>query len=104
MAAASVRNFRLLLKKCQCFSLNLQSRFASNEFQFSLIRPESINHVSGAQEKLQFSTEIRGLVIQRGMDHLKSLEKVKIKDSVKNICINDQHKSKGMDEKRLAYL
>ena len=100
MAAASVRTFRLLSQKYFSISVNLQCRFASSDVQFSLVRPGSINHVSRALEKLQFSTETRGLVIQQGMDHLNSLREVKIKDSVKQICINDQYKSKGIDEKR----
>ncbi|XP_066921791.1 uncharacterized protein [Clytia hemisphaerica] len=95
--AAVTRSF--LQKFPKCFCKNLRS--ASTAAPYSYLRHEDVTHCSNLRENTQYNSEIRGVWIQHGVEHLKSLENIRIKNVVKQISINDQLNSKGMDEKSL---
>ena len=86
---------------CRSFFGRIHNRYNSQAVEFCYLREEA-NHCSGLKPHIQFNSESRGLVIQQSIDHLKTQKSIKIKDQVKQILVNDQYKSKGLDEKRFV--
>ena len=68
---------------------------------FKLESDEKIDKFSGIPLKSTFLTESRGIFIQKGIEHLQTMEDFKVDiNKIAKVSINDQMKSQGTDEAR----